>query len=207
MVWNGIKRGRTYTCPECGTEFYRGPANVKATNQDRPKFCSRKCLNSYQRGDKNPFWGRTHSAATKDKISKSRKGKCLQNSNALGYKHTDAARAKIGDASKRLWSEHAEKMNGSRRRGKDHPNWKPPELRTSRKCFTPLQQRTWKDSKCAYCHGSDDLVLDHIIPLFDGGYHRRENVQTLCQPCNLWKVYNVDLPRYHAALALQGDRN
>lgn len=205
MVWRGIKKGKNYKCAMCGKIFYRGPYNVKNTNPDRPKFCSRECLNVYQVGKNNPFYGKKHSEETKKKVSKSRKGKCLGNKNALGYKHTDIARKKISEASKKLWKNHKNKMIESLPRGAEHSNWKPPETRTTRKCFTPYQQRTWKNSNCAYCHGTKNLVLDHIIPLFDGGKHKRDNIQTLCQPCNLWKLYNVDLPRYHAALALKGD--
>ncbi|MEU1030202.1 HNH endonuclease [Streptomyces mirabilis] len=33
-------------------------------------------------------------------------------------------------------------------------------------------------------HASQDLTVDHIIPLAKGGTHRRENLRVLCRRCN-----------------------
>ncbi len=37
---------------------------------------------------------------------------------------------------------------------------------------------------CCYCGSTDNLTLDHIIPLVHGGNSRPENLQTLCLRCN-----------------------
>lgn len=143
----------TFNCAVCGSPFKRNAAQVRNGSN---KCCSKKCLSKYYRGDKNPFWGKSHSEETKKAISESRKGKCLGNQNAKGNHPSDEARAK----------------NALRKAG-----------------------------SCSYCGSTDDFVLDHIIPVFDGGDNWFENCQTLCRPCNLWKIYYIDLPRFKANLA------
>ena len=59
-------------------------------------------------------------------------------------------------------------------------------------------------NKCKWCGTANNLVLDHIIPVYDGGGFERTNAQTLCQPCNLWKLHNVDQPRFLAGLGSKG---
>jgi hypothetical protein len=38
--------------------------------------------------------------------------------------------------------------------------------------------------RCLRCGALDDLTIDHIIPVSQGGTHRIENLQTLCGSCN-----------------------
>ena len=198
------KTGQFFECPVCGETFYRTPGQVKAGST---KTCSKKCLGISVKGAGNPFWGRSHSDATKKAVSESRKGKCIGNKNAHGYRHTDEAKKKIAAASLKMWSEDRDKIIASMPRGEKSRFHKPPELRRYRKEFTPRERREWTDNVCAYCGSTEFLELDHIIPVFDGGINERSNAQTLCRGCNLWKTKFVDLPRYHARLALQGGRN
>jgi 5-methylcytosine-specific restriction endonuclease McrA len=37
------------------------------------------------------------------------------------------------------------------------------------------------------CGATTNLTLDHVIPRSKGGSNRLENLQLLCQPCNLAK--------------------
>ena len=196
--------GASFRCEACSKWFYRSPAQIK---NGSTRSCSKECQSKIFSGKGNPFWGRSHSEETKKKVSDSRKGKCIGNQNAKGYNHTEEARKKIGEASKRLWLENRDKMIASLPRGIHHRFRKPPELLKHRKQFTPRQRREWKDAECFYCKSKEHLDLDHIIPIFDEGINARENAQTLCRSCNLWKVYHVDLPRYYAALAIRGDRD
>ena len=199
-----FKTGSYFTCPVCGKEFYRTPGQIKAGSI---KTCSKECFGISMKGGGNPFWGKAHTDETRRVVSASRKGKCVGNKNALGYKHTDEARKKIAEASRRTWNEQREKMIASLPRGEENRFHKPPELRRYRKEFTPRERREWTADNCAYCGSTEFLELDHIIPIFDGGVNERANAQTLCRGCNLWKIKFVDLPRYHARLALQGGRS
>lgn len=43
------------------------------------------------------------------------------------------------------------------------------------------------DYKCAYCGSSENLQIDHIHPVSKGGWKNWDNLQVLCQDCNLRK--------------------
>lgn len=45
--------------------------------------------------------------------------------------------------------------------------------------------------KCVYCGSRDNLHLDHIIPFSKGGATNIENLQLLCQKCNLEKSNKI----------------
>ena len=41
--------------------------------------------------------------------------------------------------------------------------------------------------RCAKCGSSENIHMDHVVPLSRGGAHSIDNVQPLCQTCNLRK--------------------
>lgn len=45
--------------------------------------------------------------------------------------------------------------------------------------------------KCVYCGSNENLHLDHIIPFSKGGDTSVENLQLLCQKCNLEKSNKI----------------
>lgn len=45
--------------------------------------------------------------------------------------------------------------------------------------------------KCVYCDSTENLHLDHIIPFSKGGDTSVENLQLLCQKCNLTKSNKI----------------
>jgi len=40
------------------------------------------------------------------------------------------------------------------------------------------------DDKCCFCGSKDNLEIDHIIPVFQGGTNDEDNLRVLCQSCN-----------------------
>lgn len=50
-------------------------------------------------------------------------------------------------------------------------------------------------NRCLHCGTSDNLSVDHIVPVFRGGSSDIENLQTLCVPCNSSKGSKV--PHFH----------
>jgi len=41
-----------------------------------------------------------------------------------------------------------------------------------------------RSSPCTFCNATDNIQIDHVIPLSKGGRHSIGNLQPLCQPCN-----------------------
>lgn len=46
-------------------------------------------------------------------------------------------------------------------------------------------------ARCVYCGSTENLHLDHIIPFSKGGATSLENLQLLCQKCNLEKSNKI----------------
>ncbi len=47
--------------------------------------------------------------------------------------------------------------------------------------------------KCVTCGSSDNIQFDHVLPFSKGGAHTLENLQLLCQNCNLRKSDRLDI--------------
>ena len=52
-----------------------------------------------------------------------------------------------------------------------------------------MRSEVWRrgDAKCTTCGSNQNLQFDHIIPVAKGGATTVDNLQLLCQPCNLAK--------------------
>lgn len=96
---NGDKYIILRKCPKCGDD-------IKTTSKDRIIACRNyfnainknykcvKCMGESFNGDGNHFYGKTHSKESKEKISKSRKGKATGDKNSMFKKEN---RDKIGN--------------------------------------------------------------------------------------------------------------
>jgi 5-methylcytosine-specific restriction endonuclease McrA len=56
--------------------------------------------------------------------------------------------------------------------------------------------------RCQYCGRSDDLTIDHIVPLASGGRNSLFNLQTLCRQCNQRKGSRLEKGRPKTLLEL-----
>ncbi len=181
-------------CMICGDSFYRRRSYIKRGIR---KTCGKtECKSGSMRGANNPFWGKSHSAEVREKIKQGRARNPPKNTGPRkgSFRHTPEARAKIAAASRELWRLNRDKMLACNPR----PPLKPREELRYRRNFTEVQRKLWKESKCSWCESVDQLVLDHIIPVMCGGENVRANAQTLCQPCNRWKLWHVDRPLFLA---------
>ena len=43
------------------------------------------------------------------------------------------------------------------------------------------------NTECSFCGSTEDLTVDHIIPVSRGGTNDLENLQPLCRSCNSYK--------------------
>lgn len=196
---SAIKVGSFFPCIVCGTPRWRRPSDVKFNKR---LTCSKECLSKSFSGERNPFWGKKHSQETIDLIAATKRSRPTKKRTGppKGYRHTQEAREKMSAALKLRWLTNRDKqleaMRNSTRPARDEPRY--------RSNFTRLQRREWKEEKCAYCSTTESLVLDHVIPVMAGGKRERQNCQTLCQTCNIWKAHHVDKPIF---LALLGSKS
>jgi hypothetical protein len=158
-----------------------------------------ECKTKAMQGENNPFWGKIHDEATRLRIREGRRARPPKKKTGppKGYKHTPEARAKITAALRERWAVNRDKML----KNLEHLRLnKPREEQRYRRNFTPLQRREWINTHCFWCQSTEDLVLDHIIPVSCDGVNERRNAQTLCRTCNLWKMAYVDRPLFLAGL-------
>lgn len=200
------KSGQTFTCKFCGEDFYKQSWSIKGT----PRSCKKpECRSASMSGENNPFWGRNHDLDARERIKEGRRANPPKGTGPKKgvFRQTQEARDKISASLRERWKTNRDGMIASLPRGETHPLQKLPHERRHRVNFTPLQRREWKDTKCFWCSSTENLALDHVIPVMAGGTKIRENAQTLCRPCNLWKMKYVDRPYYFAALGSQRGQN
>lgn len=200
------KIGHYIPCPICGEEFYKKPSDYKFKKKST---CGKPtCTSEYFRGERNPFWGKNHTEDSKAKMSESLVK--LGGERLKGIKKkpmSPESRLSRSVAMKLQWKENREARMAALPRGEDHHWQKPPQERRHRHHFSPWQRNEWKGDKCIWCDSTDNLVLDHILPIAAGGPTIRENSQTLCQPCNLWKMWFVDRPLSIVVKATSGGQS
>lgn len=196
------RTGQTLTCAICGEAFYRRGSHIK---RGITKTCGKsECKSAWMRGANNPFWGKSHSAETLAKLANNPTAKppgAKRTGPPKGYRHTLEAKAKMSAALRERWRLNRDEMLSRFPRTE-----RPREELRYRRNFTPWQRENWKEPNCKWCNSTEGLILDHIIPVMCGGEGVRENAQTLCQPCNMWKMTYVDRPLLLAGLVNRGGR-
>ena len=194
------KRGQYFVCKYCDETFYKRPSHVR---RGITKTCGkRECISQSMQGSNNPFWGKNHTDATRAELKKMRNSKPSRPYGTRkygpakgGFKHTPQARAAIAADLRQQWRVNRDKrMAAVAKAVETRRTNKLNEEPRYRLQFTPWQRQEWTAKQCAWCDATDDLVLDHIIPVMAGGTNRRANAQTLCRTCNLWKMRYVDRP-------------
>lgn len=194
------RNGQFFNCVACGEEFYRKASFIA---RGITKTCGKsECISVSMQREKNPFWGKEHSPEVREALSKAKTAnppKPPKHTAMIAKQKSPEGRAAVSERMRKRWAENRDAMLAL-----FSSTPKPREEQRYRKNFTPFQRKAWKADKCAWCASTEKLILDHIIPVMDGGFNLKENAQTLCQPCNIWKSINVDRPAHIARLALQG---
>jgi hypothetical protein len=197
------KTGGDFPCLHCGTLIHRAACHIRTNTK---LFCSIKCKAAYTTGEKNPFYGKTHPPEVLERIAATRK---LNPPKGTGpkkgiFKHTPEARAKMSAALRERWRINRAVMLTHGKNGENKPwdNFK--NLPRHHFIFTKEQKAQWTEPQCKWCKSTEELVLDHILPIMCSGTNIRANAQTLCGPCNRWKMKHVDRPLYYALKALTG---
>jgi 5-methylcytosine-specific restriction endonuclease McrA len=192
------KTGFEFPCTICGKIVYRRASQIA---RGIVKTCGApECKSASMSGDKNPFWGKSHPPEVRDRI-KTGRALAVKHKRKSGPPKTNKVRIERKKAVRLRWFSNRDVMlAGLKPSEKD----KTREQKRYRYCFTRWQRENWTGDKCAWCGTTDDLVLDHILPVVCGGKNKRTNAQTLCRPCNLWKMVYVDRPLYLAGLGLEG---
>lgn len=60
---------------------------------------------------------------------------------------------------------------------------------TAKKIWRKTIKEKW-NNECAYCGSEENLTLDHVIPLSNGGLDITQNIVCCCRDCNHDKSHN-----------------
>jgi len=220
----GHERLRYYNREEVGKKFCLVCHKELSRKQilRNQKFCSIKCFGIWFRGkkagEKNPFYGKKHSEATKKKIGDANrnrsppikghtyeeffgeeKAKELKKNHSLAMKGrtvSDETKEKISKSIKEKCGDKIRERN-KKMRGPLHPNWNGGssrlpyswEFRTIRKKIIERDNAT-----CQVCHKklSDEFCQIHHINYLKND-DREENLILLCPSCHAKTNYNRDM--------------
>jgi 5-methylcytosine-specific restriction endonuclease McrA len=193
-------------CDKCG-EYYIGQGR---------NFCSRRCalLGKYvseetkkrmsvsMKGKKHNYTYKLSDEQRKERSIQSKRlweDKDYQNKIIEGnkrYWNTDKGkcqREKLSENTRLMW-ELGKLTKDLFPLGDKHWNWNPDRIRVYRKgvYFTKKQRKELLKDECEWCGSRDNLQLDHITAIINGGTNIRDNAQTLCRECNNLKRDIID---------------
>ena len=166
-----------YSCEVCGKKFSCG--------QKGQRFCGLKCMGVNNTGEGNSFYGKTHTSITKDKISISRKGKCVGTRHHFFGKHRDQ------EVIKKLIENHL-----GRFLGKNNPNYN--HSLTDKDRITGRnfhEYRQWRQDvyardnytcQCCGCKKSGSFEAHHLYN-YSSNENKRTDIDngiTLCKKCH-----------------------
>lgn len=181
------RRGVNLKCEVCESEFYRPQSMVTA---GKARFCSEGCR---QEGFRRKLIDRTGPRPERKNGTEITCAVCgdaryrRQSLLERGIDKTCGKQACVSTWARAQWGLGPQDpvilSLPKNRRGPRRPT-----------LFTQAQRREWLGSHCVWCGATENLVLDHVIPVCAGGHSVRENAQTLCGPCNNWKAMTMDRP-------------
>ena len=178
------KRGDTFSCEVCGTAFYRKASMIK---KGKHRFCSEPCrlraheLRLVDRTQPRPqnLRGEMITCLICGKSVYRKKSMIIRN-----VKKTCGDPVCMSAYGRSLW--------GLAPRDREKFLLPKPKRKVRATNFSSMQRSRWIGTECARCGTTENLTLDHIVPVCYGGKSVKSNAQTLCGSCNNWKAMNVD---------------
>jgi hypothetical protein len=179
-------------CPVCNKEFTRMACAERVTNV---KHCSRKC---YGKSKQKPDTYIELKCSTCKKVFSKRK-------DHLSLKGLDFCSRDCSTKNKTiegaLWRDKEYIANYHRNYA--HMNrpafalYQKERKTNIAKTKDKMTTKEWTevlelyDHKCLKCGTSENITMDHIMPIFLGGEHKKENIQPLCKSCNSSKRLKI----------------
>lgn len=182
------RTGQVVLCNTCGAEFYKKRSRLL---KDKLHFCSEPCRIA-------AISANVIDRKVKQASQKKRNGKhfecCICGETvyrkasyiARGIDKTCGSAACLSAYGRRQWGlsplSEAERITRKTNPRKHRGSY-----------FSDAMRASWIADQCAMCGATDNLCLDHIVPIAAGGKSIRSNAQTLCRSCNARKSMSSDI--------------
>ena len=174
-------------CYDCGIAYPRHKSRPSKDGEFRCKKCNIRNRNKkYSTSNK----GKTNGIAYRQKNSEHAVERATlwakenpERRQEIEYKYRQSEKGRVSQA----------------KRGAKH-YWADPEYKRKKAIArhhgtTPdfIEELRDRQPFCQLCGETKRLTLDHMNPVNNGGKATRENIQSLCGPCNSWKSDNLFL--------------
>jgi len=191
----------TKKCTKCKEEKNIGCFNKNKREKDGFQYWCKECQTIYHRENDKKYYQEKRDEILKQK----REYYCnhKEEKSAYGKEYRKKNKEKL----KKMYSDWVKKnrehVNAySKQYAKDNPE---PSRNASRRrrarklnCEGGITQKEWMcvlekyENKCLCCGISENIEMDHVIPLSKRGMHTVDNVQPLCRSCNARKRDKVE---------------
>ena len=125
---------------------------------------------------------------------------CIACCRAYDFSYRRHNRENINLTQRQWRALNADKVQGQRRRGVQSRRASDARRRAAKRGVEAKATKSdlydlkdIQNGQCAYCGCSDNLHLDHKVPLSRGGPHIAANLQWLCGACNMTKGAKTDV--------------
>jgi 5-methylcytosine-specific restriction endonuclease McrA len=185
----GMRKEGTHvetTCTQCGKLFTKRSDHITDNN-----FCSKTCQHEFRRIDGAKWRDGEYIKNWMARYHQDNKERAKE----LGTRWNVNNKKKVLEIKKKYRINNREKIrliNQNRRAAKNEGS---------------LTLEEWEsvlsmhDYRCANCGTDENITMDHIIPIVNGGSYSVNNVQPLCKSCNSRKATKtIDYRRIDARI-------
>lgn len=194
-------------CTKCGETKDLGDFGKNRTKSDGLQVYCKACRNKHRRTDKgrNSAYNRSHYRDNREKYISNATSYYENNKDSGRYKdstrlHYKNNKAKYAASQKAYRENNKDKVNASRQKRRAM-------VANAAGSFTPLDWRSRLDyygGKCVYCGSTENIEIEHRIPLSRGGTNFPANLVPACKSCNCSKGTKTE-KEFKQHLALKGN--
>jgi 5-methylcytosine-specific restriction endonuclease McrA len=194
--WKKESTQGTKKCPRCRKEKSLKNFHKDSTTKSGYRIYCKLCVNLYTRQynidnvEYRNEYNRNRYYTNRAEIRKQQK--------KYGKEYRANNRKKLNEASRnRYWKNHEYELERKKIYNENHPEVRKAQKAKRRALLIKLDKhftaQEWKEilnkyeNKCLCCGSTENITVDHIIPLSCGGTNIKDNLQPLCLTCNIRK--------------------
>jgi len=199
-------------CVVCGKEFTAKHPWKKGNSYNYPKYCSVRCRGKAERKKYKGKYSKRYRERHREKIRQYNQEYYQKHKEEIKKKRQKywrerylKMREKIIQRMREYTERNREKVREINRKAQaryrktEKGRWSKRvyEYRKRNPKIGKIDKKQWEEKlkrlggKCQMCGSTEDITIDHIIPLSKGGTNHIDNLQPLCRRCNSRKQNKI----------------